>query len=193
MIALDSNITAHVREHLLAIITDPVKTGIVSVLDIAAQARALPSQARSGSEIANGARAQIDARPGRRRDRTVAGDDIDHAEKGIRSIGGRIRTANDFDALDLFERHGEAGPVRATIEIRRVDRTAIDQHLHLVRIFCCQAMVADDLTPTAFLCHLHPGHQTQQPAKIPVAAPANHFRIDHGHRARRILERLRQT
>ena len=148
---------------------------------------------RTSLHIQHTRRADIEARPLTGILLAVARQDIDHTEKGIRTIGHWIRAPHDFHTINLVQSQRQGGPIDTTERRRRVDRAAIHQHLHFRRICSTQAMIGDPVGAATFLPGLHSWHQTQHPRQITIARRTDEIAIQHCYSTWRLIERLRQA
>ena len=70
---------------------------------------------------------------------------------------------------------------------------AVDHDLHLLGNIHPQAVIGHPVLSAALLGKLKSWHQPQHAREITVARGCDPVRIDHGDRARRVGQRLRQT
>ena len=123
----------------------------------------------------------------------VAGDDVDHAKKGVGPVSVGVGAADNLDALDFLDREGQCRPVDAAKTAGGIHRAPVDQHLDFSRIVAAQAVVGDPLAVSALLADLHAGNQPEQAGNVPVTGGADEFAVEDGNGARRFVEGLGQT
>ncbi len=70
------------------------------------------------------------------------GRDVDHAVDGVRAPQRGARSANDLDALDVFEKHVLDVPENAG-EQRRIDTSSVREHEQLIGGGAAEAAGAD--------------------------------------------------
>jgi len=150
---------------------------------------AVPGCAQVADPFVAGAR----SRGNPRRATGLAGDDVDDAEEGVRSIGDGVGAAHDFDALDFVHRNRQRQPIDAAQDARRIDGPPIDQHLHIGRRVIAEAVVSNPVDAAALLADLHARHQAHQAGDVTVAGGPDQLTIEDGDCGRRLLERLGQA
>lgn len=123
----------------------------------------------------------------------VAGDDVDHPEKGVGPEGVGVGAADDLDALDLVDGEGERRPVDPAEGARRIHRAAVDENLHLGGEVAAQPVVGDPLGVAALLADLHARHQAQQARHVAVAGGADEIPVEDRDGPRRLVEDLGQA
>ena len=123
----------------------------------------------------------------------VAGDDVDHAKKGVGPVGVGVGAADNLDALDFLDREGQGRPVDAAKTAGGIYRAPIDQHLDFSRIVAAESVVGDPLAVSALLADLHARNQPEQAGNIPVAGGADELAVEDGDGARCFVERLGQA
>jgi len=111
--------------------------------------------------------------------------DIDDTVDRIDAPQGPTRAADDFDAIDVFERHVLYVPEDAGKQ-GRIDRPAIDQHEQLVGRGAVESARADSVSGGGDARHLQIGRQAQRLGQTGGAGAPNVGRGNDEHGGRRI-------
>jgi len=122
-------------------------------------------------------------------------NDVDDPQEGIGAVRDGIGAPHHLDALDVLERHWNQLPVHTAAKERRMQRTAIHQHLHAGRVVRVvgNAVVIDPRRLVAGREGLEAGHQAKHLMQRTCTRGTDHRAIDHRYRARGILQALRQA
>ena len=87
------------------------------------------------------------------------GDDVDGAADGVGAVDRRPAAEQDFDALDVEQRHRDVAVVVPRLGV--VEAGAVDQHQRLAEAGAADGEVGLDAARPA-LAHLDAGHQPQR-------------------------------
>ncbi|MNB99746.1 hypothetical protein D3C75_470450 [compost metagenome] len=170
--------------------------GVEAVVLLAGQGQAhvtiLPAQALAGVKVVDAALA-----PGDLHARAVTvgrapGNDVDHRHQGVGAVADGIRSAKDFDALDVFHGHRNVTPVHGG-QAGAIHRAPVDQHLHAPRFIRIGAVVVHRRLIAADVADHHPRHQAQQFADVAGTAGVDQGAVDHRHASRHGRRRLLQA
>ena len=124
----------------------------------------------------------------------VTCDDVDGAQKGACAVSGRVGATQDFDALNVFNRHRLQTGAGAALQVQRVNRAAIHHDLDVVGEVAPIAVVAALRRVTLKrVADPKTRHQPQQVGHVTRTAHADGAPIQNGDGPRCFIQALRQS
>ena len=153
------------------------KTLVFSIADRSPVGKIAATGTNPGKEFLGAATAARDLDVGPLILCRVTGDDVDHGEERIGAVGRSVRTADDFDAIDVLDGQRQVRPIDPAEE-RAVDRAAVHQHLHAPRIGLAKSMIRNGGAVAADVRYLHTRHQPEEVGDVDGAGGIDHLAVD---------------